>query len=121
MYDNSTVESLFNEYCNIQQYSVQYLVLAIIFGFSLPSTDVTFLIQMGTSKNAMFAAGILVLWLVLFLFSLCDSYFLCLVLDGMFDYCMFISTLIKEVLPDNGKVKQRLVLETECCTQHCCA
>jgi hypothetical protein len=62
-----------------------------------------------------FAAGMLVLWLVLFLFShMRCSYFLSLVLDGMFGYCMFISTLIKEVLPDNGKVKQRLVVKTEC-------
>jgi len=36
------LEDLFNEYCHIQQCSVQYLVSDIIFGFSLPSTDETY-------------------------------------------------------------------------------
>jgi hypothetical protein len=41
MYDKNSVEDLFNEYYLILLCSVQYLVSAIIFGFSLPSTDET--------------------------------------------------------------------------------
>ena len=42
MYDNNSVEDLLSEYCHIQQCSVQYLVSAMIFGFSLPSTEETY-------------------------------------------------------------------------------
>jgi len=41
MYDNNSVEDLFNEYYLILLCSVQLLVSAIIFCFSLPSTDET--------------------------------------------------------------------------------